>query len=107
MAGVTDLPMRELAVERCGMAVGEMRADLSLAQSRKQLNDSDTVLKQAPLGRLWLVTRQLAEAARFNADLGADIIDINMGCPAKKSAAVQRGPRCWPMRRWWVVSKRC
>ena len=88
MAGVTDLPMRELVVELgAGMAVGEMQsADLSLAQSRK------TVQRQRHSARAGLRSvqivgyepQQLAEAARFNADLGADIIDINMGCPAKK-----------------------
>ena len=88
MAGVTDLPMRELVVELgAGMAVGEMQtADLSLARSHK------TVQRQRHSARAGLRSvqivgyepQQLAEAARVNADLGADIIDINMGCPAKK-----------------------
>jgi tRNA-dihydrouridine synthase B len=88
MAGVTDLPMRELVVELgAGMAVGEMQsADLSLAQSRKTLQRQR---HSARAGLSWVqivgyAPQQLAEAARFNADLGADIIDINMGCPAKK-----------------------
>ena len=88
MAGVTDLPLRELAVELgVGMAVGEMQtADLRLADSRKtqqRQRHSDC----AGLRSVQLVgydPQQLAEAARFNADLGAEIIDINMGCPAKK-----------------------
>ena len=88
MAGVTDLPMRELAVELgAGMAVGEMRsADLSLAHSRKttqrQRHSALAGLRSVQI--VGYDPQQLAEAARFNADLGADIIDINLGCPAKK-----------------------
>ena len=88
MAGVTDLPMRELAVELgAGMAVGEMQsADLSLARSRKSIQRQRHSTR-AGLRSVQIVgyePQQLAEAGRFNADLGADIIDINMGCPAKK-----------------------
>jgi tRNA-dihydrouridine synthase B len=88
MAGVTDLPMRELAVELgAGLAVGEMQtADLRLADARKtqqrQRHSNCAGLRSVQL--VGYDPRQLAEAARFNADLGADIIDINMGCPAKK-----------------------
>ena len=88
MAGVTDLPMRELAVELgAGMAMGEMQsADLSLADSRKTTQRKRHSAR-AGLHYVQIVgynPQQLAEAARFNADLGADIIDLNMGCPAKK-----------------------
>ena len=88
MAGVTDLPVRELAVEfGAGLAVGEMQsADLSLATSRKtQLRQQHTA--RAGIRAVQIVGYdpvQLASAARYQADRGAEIIDINMGCPAKK-----------------------
>ena len=88
MAGVTDLPVRELAVEfGAGLAVGEMQsADLSLAHSRKTLQRQQHTAR-AGLRAVQIVgydPTQLATAARYQADLGAEIIDINMGCPAKK-----------------------
>ena len=83
MAGVTDLPMRELAIETgAGLAVGEMlSADLSLAQThktqlRQQHSDSAGLRATQIVG---YEPAQLANAARFNVALGADIIDINMG----------------------------
>jgi tRNA-dihydrouridine synthase B len=88
MAGVTDLPMRELAIELgAGLAVGEMQtADTRLAHTRKsRLRQQHS--KRAGIRAVQIVgwdPQQLAEAAQFNARLGAEIIDINMGCPAKK-----------------------
>jgi len=42
----------------------------------------------------------MADAARYNADRGAQIIDINMGCPAKKVCNVAAGRRYCRMNRW-------
>ena len=88
MAGVTDLPMREIAVELgAGLAVGEMVSDdASLADSRKT-RQRQRHSRRAGLRSVQIVgydPSRLAIAARHNVDLGADIIDINMGCPAKK-----------------------
>jgi len=88
MAGVTDLPVRELAVEfGAGLAVGEMQsADLSLAASKKTQQRRQHTAR-AGLRAVQIVgydPMQLASAARYQSDLGAEIIDINMGCPAKK-----------------------
>ena len=88
MAGVTDLPMRELCLELgVGLTVGEMvTADPSLVDSRKSIQRRRASTLENPRS-IQLVGREpsvLAEAARRHVDEGADIIDINMGCPAKK-----------------------
>jgi tRNA-dihydrouridine synthase B len=88
MAGVTDLPMRQLAVKHgADLAVGEMIAsDLSLRESRKsKLRTRHSA--EAGLRTIQLVGNDpsaLAAAARYNVEHGAEVIDINMGCPAKK-----------------------
>ncbi|HSH43282.1 MAG TPA: tRNA-dihydrouridine synthase, partial [Arenicellales bacterium] len=88
MAGVTDLPYRKLC-RRFGaaMTVSEMvHSDPALrhgAKSRMRCNHDG---EQAPVVAQLLGTEpgMLADAARYNVDRGADIIDINLGCPAKK-----------------------
>jgi tRNA-dihydrouridine synthase B len=80
--------MRQLAVEYgADVAVGEMMsADLSLASSRKSSSRAQHS-KAAGLHSIQLVGNNpdvLAKAARYNVDQGAQVIDINMGCPAKK-----------------------
>jgi tRNA-dihydrouridine synthase B len=95
MAGITDRPFRRIARRMgAGLAVSEM------ISSRPELRDSrKTRLRQDHAGEPGPISVQiaggepamLAEAARYNAGLGADIIDINMGCPAKKVCNVQAG----------------
>jgi len=88
MAGVTDLPFRRLCLRLgASLAVSEMISSLpDLAQSRKS-----RLRREHPQGGspAWIQIAGsepdlMAEAARFNVDRGAQIIDINMGCPAKK-----------------------
>ena len=95
MAGITDRPFRRLA-RRYGaaLAVSEM------VSARPELRDSrKTRLRLDHAGEPRPVSVQiagadpemLADAARFNVASGADIIDINMGCPAKKVCNVHAG----------------
>lgn len=88
MAGVTDRPFRQLCVRLgAGMAVSEMvTAQIALYDSAKSRRRRDHEGEAEP--RIVQIAGgepgMLAEAARRNADEGAQIIDINMGCPAKK-----------------------
>ena len=95
MAGVTDRPFRILARRfGAGLAVSEM------VSSRPELRDSrKSRLRLAHEGEPGPVSVQIAgaepammaEAARHNVERGAQIIDINMGCPAKKVCNVYAG----------------
>lgn len=88
MAGVTDLPFR-LLCRRMGAAIapGEMlTSDVRLWHSRKSRRRMDHSGEPEP--RIVQIAgsdpAMMAEAAKRNVDAGAQIIDINMGCPAKK-----------------------
>ncbi len=88
MAGVTDLPFRQLCRKLgAGLVVSEMvTSDIRLWNSRKSRNRLDHRGEDEP--RSVQIAggdpQMMAEAARMNEQLGAQIIDINMGCPAKK-----------------------
>ena len=87
MSGVTDLPFRQLAWQwGAGLVVTEMVASRELAHNH---GESWARLKSAGIRphMVQLAGREaqwMAEAARIAEGEGADIIDINMGCPAKK-----------------------
>lgn len=88
MAGVTDRPFRRLCrAMGAGIAASEMvTADTRLwrtAKTRFRL-DLDGEPEPRAVQIAGADPRALAEAARLNADRGAQLIDINMGCPAKK-----------------------
>ena len=95
MAGVTDKPFRLLCKRMgAGLAVSEMTAsDPRLWQTRKSIKRMDHVGEPEPISVqiAGYDPAMLAEAARFNAANGAQIIDINMGCPAKKVCNVWSG----------------
>ena len=88
MAGVTDKPFRQLCKRLgAGLAVSEMTiSDPRFWKTDKSLRRMDHEGEPAPVSVQIAGTEpaQLAEAARYNVDHGAQIIDINMGCPAKK-----------------------
>ena len=95
MAGVTDRPFRQLCKKYgAGMAVSEMVTSNSLLYG-----SSKTIRRANHEGEVDPISVQIAgadpkmmaEAAEYNADKGAQIIDINMGCPAKKICNVMAG----------------
>ena len=88
MTGVTDLPFRKL-VRRfgSGLNVTEMIASPAMIrETRQSLQKAawDPVEEPVSLQLAGCSPREMAEAAKLNADRGAAIIDINMGCPVKK-----------------------
>ena len=88
MAGVTDKPFRMLCKQLgAGLCASEMTtSDPRLWKTAKSLHRMDHRGEPAPISVqiAGTVPEVLAEAARYNVDHGAQIIDINMGCPAKK-----------------------
>ena len=88
MAGVTDRPFRTLCKYfGAGHAVSEMMtADKTLRMSKKSLYRANFDGELAPISAQIAGSdpEQLAEAARYQIANGAQIVDINMGCPAKK-----------------------
>lgn len=88
LAGITDLPFRDL-VSRfgAGLVVSEMVASKEMVNAKPSVRDraelgigvENTSVQLAGRDPYWM-----AEAARMVADRGARVIDINMGCPAKK-----------------------
>lgn len=95
MAGVTDRPFRSLCMRMgAGMAVSEMvTSNKKLWHTRKTRLRLDHTGERAPRSIQIAGTdaQQMAQAAKFNVDQGAQIIDINMGCPAKKVCNVMAG----------------
>ena len=95
MAGVTDKPFRQLCKRLgAGLAVSEMTsADARLWGTVKSLRRMDHVGEPEPVS-VQIAGHDpalLAAAARHNVEHGADLIDINMGCPAKKVCNVWAG----------------
>ncbi|MBU0752885.1 MAG: tRNA dihydrouridine synthase DusB [Gammaproteobacteria bacterium] len=95
MAGVTDRPFRQLCKQLgAGLAVSEMVTSNSLlygsAKTRRRANH-DGEVEPISVQIAGSDPAMMAEAAKYNVDEGAQIIDINMGCPAKKVCNVMAG----------------
>ena len=95
MAGVTDRPFRQLCKRMgAGMAVSEMVASNSLlwgSEKTLRRGNHEGEVEPKVIQIAGADPAMLAEAARYNVDKGAQIIDINMGCPAKKVCNVMAG----------------
>jgi tRNA-dihydrouridine synthase B len=94
MSGITDAPFRRLAAKLgAGLVVSEMIASAALAEGRREqqrrLEGEGLRLNVVQLAGC--EARWMAEGARMAADAGADVIDINMGCPAKHVTGKESG----------------
>jgi len=90
MAGVTDLPTRRLARRLgAGLVVSEMIASQAMIRQNRQtmrMASHEAADQPTSVQLAGCEPEAMAEAARLNQDMGAAIIDINMGCPVKKVA---------------------
>jgi tRNA-dihydrouridine synthase B len=88
MSGVTDMPFRRLVKRHgAGLVVSEMIASQAMIrQNRQSLKMAEKSPEEFPMAvqLAGCEPAVMAEAAKLNADLGAQIIDINFGCPVKK-----------------------
>ncbi|KIC44536.1 tRNA-dihydrouridine synthase [Ruegeria sp. ANG-S4] len=88
MAGITDRPFRDLVMRfGAGMVVSEMAASQEMVQAKPGVRERAELSADVENTAVQLAGREaywMAEAARQVADRGARVIDINMGCPAKK-----------------------
>lgn len=95
MAGVTDRPFRQLCKKLgAGMAVSEMVASNSLlwgSEKTLRRGNHEGEVEPKVIQIAGADPAMLAEAAQYNVRKGAQIIDINMGCPAKKICNVMAG----------------
>ena len=95
MAGVTDAPFRELVSSFGATAVvSEMVSSEALVRNSKKTyrrlhNNAENVLKIVQI--MGADPKNMAESANINEQLGADVIDINMGCPARKIVSNDSG----------------
>ena len=95
MAGVTDRPFRQLCKELgAGMAVSEMVSSNALLWGSRKTQrriDHQGEIEPRAVQIAGADPDMMADAARYNVDHGAQIIDINMGCPAKKVCNAMAG----------------
>jgi tRNA-dihydrouridine synthase B len=95
MAGVSDRPFREICKNfGAGLTVSEMVSSSPLLRQNKRTLLKTDFCGESGLRWVQIVGTEpsiMADAARYNVDNGADIIDINMGCPAKKVCARSAG----------------
>src|SRR5437667_2214225 len=95
MAGVTDRPFRQLSKRfGAGLAVSEMVASNSLlwgSEKTKRRANHEGEVDPISVQIAGADPQMMADAARYNVDRGAQIIDINMGGPAKKVCSVAAG----------------
>ena len=95
MAGLSDNPMRRLCRQfGAGLTVGEMiSGDPALRHTRKTRNRIDFSGEISPIvvQIVGVEPEQMAQSAMYYQGLGVDIIDINMGCPAKKVCKREAG----------------
>jgi tRNA-dihydrouridine synthase B len=88
MSGVTDLPFRRLVKRQgVGLVVSEMIAsEAMIRETRQSMTMARSCVEEQPMAvqLAGCEPHVMAEAARLNADRGAQIIDINFGCPVKK-----------------------